>query len=345
MGSWQPLYVTGYLLNTLLFISAAYFVPSSNKLGLLLIALGVLSALVIISFPQTIVSPILLVVWVSFYPHVFSVKHAWFAWGLTNLVFLGLILLFKEDISSRLNTLSFIGFQLFSMVSTMAILRESKQKAELQGANLELILMQQLLQEKTKSEERLKIYRNLHDDIGQKLTALSLKIEHAKYRKPNNIDDFFSELKQEVSATLNQLRHIVKAARRQEQVDIGKVLKEVAAGIEQLTFTVHSPLSITSAELSEQLVYCLKEGISNALRHGKATEISLQVAEDDEQFTINLVDNGHFTNLAALECGSGLQGMQERLGAYAGKVQLLSNSLGGATLQLTLDNQYKRALA
>ena len=78
-------------------------------------------------------------------------------------------------------------------------------------------------------------------------------------------------------------------------------------------------LRLESVVLAEQLVLCLQEGISNAVRHGRATQLALQLNQQDELIMLSLTDNGRGLT-GKFQPGAGLIGMGERLSRYQGKL-------------------------
>jgi len=103
---------------------------------------------------------------------------------------------------------------------------------------------------------------------------------------------------------------------------------------------VISSLDINSLQLKQQLMFCLQEGVSNALRHGKANLFTFTSEKIDNSLMIELSDNGS-ANKAKSETsfGSGLTGMKERLIDFNGEVELLTNEKG-CTLKIHVEDCY-----
>ncbi|MEI8600503.1 ATP-binding protein [Shewanella sp. PP-Sp27a-2] len=119
-----------------------------------------------------------------------------------------------------------------------------------------------------------------------------------------------------------------------------------------VTLTCKTMKPLQSAELTQALLLVLQEGISNAVRHGKANQLQLSMEDSQSALVLQLSDNGvGLTRVAARNAsaksgtglngtgqfGTGLGGMQERLQPFNGKVQLRANdSAPGCQLTLTL---------
>ena len=333
--------ITGlYGLVILLFVSAVHGVDRSRRLGILFTLFGITTAIVLAAEPGTMVAPICLVVLVTLFPHFFTKPQSWALFALTNIILVTVLVLTKDSMLELSASLSFVGFQVFSLISAMLRLLAQQQKDALEKAHLDLLSAQNMLEEKSKSDERIRIARDIHDGIGQRLTALSLNIEHAKHRQPDDLGAYLTGLKGDVTGTLNDLRHLVSAFRRKDTVDIAGVVKRLAGKIETLTFTSDGPLVLIDAELTDHMIFCLQEGISNALRHGGATAISLKTSRGGDTVTVLLTDNGTFKQNTDTVGGSGLKGMTERLAPYGGTVSLEDSPAGGTALSLILPTRH-----
>jgi signal transduction histidine kinase len=117
-------------------------------------------------------------------------------------------------------------------------------------------------------------------------------------------------------------------------------------------FTVNSnqannSIDVNSLTLNNQLIFCLQEAISNALRHGKASKFILNFYKDKNMITLEISDNGQ--GCSQIITGNGLKGMQERLSEFNGKVNLKNNiknktnkniQPSGCTLHIQVEDNY-----
>ena len=114
---------------------------------------------------------------------------------------------------------------------------------------------------------------------------------------------------------------------------------------------------LQSAELTQALLLVLQEGISNAVRHGKANQLQLSMQDSQSALVLQLSDNGMGLTRGSArnasvksgtglngtgqfgtgQFGTGLGGMQERLQPFNGTLELRANdSAPGCQLTLTL---------
>jgi signal transduction histidine kinase len=230
--------------------------------------------------------------------------------------------------------------QIFGFSSLETILREEQAKDELATINQELLATRFMLKTSSEKQERLRISRDLHDAIGHQLTALSLNLELATHKVPTEFKPLLQENLQLAKTLLTNVRHVVKEMRAEEQFDLTTSLSNLVQQLPNCQLVIQSPLEINSLQLKQQLMFCLQEGISNALRHAKANQLTLINKKCDHRINIELIDNGNnFKTNSPYEFGSGLKGMEERLADFNGTVQLTSSPVG-STLTLNVEDCY-----
>ncbi len=251
------------------------------------------------------------------------------------------ILVFNgEFVNTFFHVLIYFMLQVFGFSTIEIMLREERAKEELAAINQELLATRFMLKSSSQKQERLRISRDLHDVIGHQLTALSLNLEVASHKVPSDFKPLLQDNLQLAKKLLADVRHVVKEMRDEEQFDLAANLKNLVSLLPDCQLTIQSPLSINSLRLKQQLMFCLQEGISNALRHGKANQLIVCNEKSDNSLTIELVDNG-VSSQENGPCvfGSGLKGMEERLADFDGTVQLIASPTG-CTLKLKVEDCY-----
>ncbi len=290
------------------------------------------------SFPKAILAPVLLTIWASFLPFLFQIRMLFMVWVIVNCIFISVLVWIKPGIQHTLSGISFIGFQLFSIATTSAMINAEQKREELEKTHNKLRSAQAMLSEVTKNEERLRIARDMHDSIGHRLTALSLALEHARHKPPSDTTEFYAKLKEDVSLTLNELRTIVSETRRQSVTSISHILQLLASEMPDITLECEEDIALTHTTLAQQIIYCLQEGMSNAIRHGHANHFNVTYRKTP-QHCIVLKDNGQC--LSEISVGNGLKGMQERLSPFGGQA-VLSAEKDGTTLSLSFQLPHDR---
>lgn len=197
----------------------------------------------------------------------------------------------------------------------------------------ELLAMQLEMQEKTMQE----IGREIHDNIGQKLTLASLYIQNLIYerkKKENTesienintiINDSLSDLRQ-LSKTLTDNSIATKSLVSLLQTECEKVSK-----LKKCWFTYDS--SIQSTEVTyhakSMLLRIAQEFIQNSLKHAECESIKLNMSQNESYILMELSDDGKgFDVNKTNSLGIGLQNMKQRTENIGGQFLLESGNSG-----------------
>lgn len=304
----------------------------------------VILVLTLIKFDKYDISPILLVLIATQLPSRFSRRNAMYI--LISITAAHFLILYDGHIlNSFFHVIIYFMLQIFGFSAIESALREVKAKEELSAINQELLATRFMLKESSQRKERLRISRDLHDVIGHQLTALALNLEVSRHKVPDEFKPMLEENLSHAKSLLSNVREVVKEMRTEEQFDLVEKLSALVDQLPDCKLKVESEIKINALSLKQQLMFCLQEGVSNAIRHGKATEFTLSTEKNDKDSIIYLADNGtvntEIDRKAETEgkWGSGLIGMQERLIDFQGKVVLLSTPVG-CTLKIQVEDSY-----
>lgn len=336
----------GYLLNLVIWL-LALALPIHRKRLLKTISLfGLVSVVVLSANPKTLLAPVILTFWMSYLPSLISEKQTWLVYIAVNCTLIGLLAMTQAEPQYLITTMSFTAFQLFAISSALQRIELSKQKSVIEKTNIDLISAQSLLLQKSKTDERQRISRNLHDSIGQQLTSLSLQTEHAlqtqSYKSEVDFSNYLKATKRDLREALNTLRKTVKQFKENDTPNLEVIMRLIASKIPNLEFEFSSSITITHVGLTEDLIYCCQEGLSNALRHGRADKIWINIFQQDGEVLVRLGDNGHSPvslEPQAPNSGNGLEGMAHRLKAYSASLRLTKNDTQGSCLEITIPAQ------
>lgn len=231
-----------------------------------------------------------------------------------------------------LSMLPVLGFQAFAaLTGHYASTRESARE-HLAQVNAELLATRRLLEESARAGERLKLSRELHDVAGHTLTALKLNLARLS-RDPSLAGreelQISSALADEL---LGQIRQVVSTLRAHDGLDLRAALEALAhpmPGV-RIAIDIQDQLRVDDIEQAEVLLRCAQEAITNALRHGRASEIRLGLRRTDDAFALTVENDG--TAPARIDYGNGLTGMRERLDAVGGTLEITSTPPRGLRL-------------
>jgi len=233
--------------------------------------------------------------------------------------------------------LIFFVLQIFAFSVIEATQREKKAKEEISAINQELLAARFMLKESSKKQERLRISRDLHDVLGHQLTALALNLEVTHHKVNDEFKTLTQQNLQQAKQLLQDVRNVVKEMRNEDKLDLISYLNALFQQLPHCLLTINNTATINSISLNQQLIFCLQEGVSNALRHGKANNFILDLQKNQNIISLSLTDNG--VGYQKLICGNGLIGMEERLADYSGKIKLTSATTG-CTLIIKAEDTY-----
>ncbi len=257
------------------------------------------------------------------------------ALALMGAINLALIVIWMQGISwssALLSLLPMIGFQTFAALTVHYATCAELARAELAQTHAQLLATQRLLEDSARSGERLRLSRELHDVAGHKLTALKLNLRLLQ-RDPALADR--DEVR--IAATLadellQDIRAVVSELRKHDGIDLKAAITTLTEQIPGTHFRVDidPALRVTDIDRAEILLRCAQEGITNALRHGRAHTIDVRCREVAGRIELSVSNDG--PPLKPAPFGNGLTGMRERLAAAGGELSLQPRKQGGAEL-------------
>lgn len=221
-----------------------------------------------------------------------------------------------------LSILPMLGFQAFAALTAMYAERSERGREALADMNAELQATQRLLEESTRSEERLRLSRELHDVAGHKLTALKLHLR-ALARTPSFADNEPLAISLQLAdELLADIRAVVGELRQHDGIDLGEALHALARPLPGVSITLlgRENARVASVAQAEALLRVAQEGLTNALRHGQSTRVTLRVEHVQGAVRLSVEDDGR--GRLPLSEGNGLRGMRERLAAFGGALNI-----------------------
>jgi two-component system sensor histidine kinase UhpB len=185
-------------------------------------------------------------------------------------------------------------------------------------------------------DERRRIARELHDEVGQALTAVLLQLDRAQASAAGEAAVRMREAREAARATLEEVRAIARNLRPEALDDLGlaAALRQLCAEAERAGVAVRRRIA-ADLELTpeaEVVVYRVaQEALTNALRHSGAERIELTLARGAAGGAVLRVgDDGCGTGRAPE--GGGLRGMRERALLAGGVLELGAAPAGGGTV-------------
>ncbi|WP_420572989.1 tetratricopeptide repeat protein [Kordia sp.] len=204
-------------------------------------------------------------------------------------------------------------------------------------------------------EQRLKISRDLHDNIGSQLTFIISSIDNLKYSLKDATPDFterLSTINFFTRNTINQLRDTIWAmnmdAIRFEDLEtrmmnhIGQA-KVLTGAVIEFSNEVSENTTFSSL-VGINIFRIMQESINNAIKHADSKMISIQFKETNDQYVLTINDDGNgFETIDNVE-GNGLENMKLRAEEIYSKLNIISQKAHGTTVQLTIDKTVTKTI-
>ena len=203
--------------------------------------------------------------------------------------------------------------------------------ADLEKAHGRLATAHVLLSERSRSEERLRIARDLHDAIGHQLTALSLNLEVASHFASGPVAEPVSKSRDLAREVLRDIGEVVSQL-RDPSPDLVAELQRLAQVITspRTKVDVDPAIEALPTEVRQVVFRVVQEAVTNAVRHSAASHAWVIVRLHRDDVFITVRDDG--AGVADLEPGNGLSGMRERVESIGGTLSWESVPGGGFTL-------------
>jgi two-component system, NarL family, sensor histidine kinase UhpB len=195
--------------------------------------------------------------------------------------------------------------------------------------------------------ERLRVARELHDEVGQTLTAVALQAERVAGDFPSQALSLH-EIVDTIHHSLDDVRRIVRELRPEALDDLGLTdalislcLRMEQQGAITVRRELESGLPALSSEVELVIYRVAQEALTNALRHSQATEVRVALRRADpvrldDSVTLGVTDDGRGLPEALESQTGGLAGMRERSILIGADIEIGPSADGGVEVCLTV---------
>jgi two-component system sensor histidine kinase UhpB len=188
--------------------------------------------------------------------------------------------------------------------------------------------------------ERLRVAQELHDQVGQELTAALLLLSRLDSQAPAGLRTAVLEAKDSVRASIEDVRRIAIELRPEALDDLGL---ESALAVLSDRFAERSRLEV-SCQVEKQLPHLspdqelviyrvAQEALTNVARHSGSNRAELSVQHDDGEVVLIVRDHGKGLQTDQVPA-SGIRGMRERAGLIGAELQIRNHPDGGTEVRL-----------
>ena len=236
--------------------------------------------------------------------------------------------------------------ELIGAMNCFQDITERKRAAkELEEANRQLRILSRRLFH-LQEEERRHLARELHDEVGQALTAAKINLQAAMKESDGAKSKRIDETAAILERLLGQVRQISLDLRPPTLDDLGLV-PALRSLLDQQGRRASVAVHLSAKNVPENLdpeiqTTCFRiaqEAITNAVRHANATRIDVELARENGNLRLQVRDNGRgfdADSVQAQAVGLGLIGIKERAALVGGRTKIVSSPNKGTTIEILL---------
>ncbi len=197
-------------------------------------------------------------------------------------------------------------------------------------------------------EERLRISRDLHDNIGSQLTFIISSVDNMKYLFKNTdekLNNKLLDISTFTRTTITQLRDTIWALNKDDitfddlKSRLYNYIEQAKLAQEKIHFEFDNQLTNNfslNAIQGVNLYRVVQEAINNAIKYSIASKIILKITETNSEINIDVIDDGIGFELNKISAGNGLQNMKNRADKINTLIRIESKPDEGTKICLTL---------
>lgn len=201
---------------------------------------------------------------------------------------------------------------------------------------------------RVQEEERTRISREIHDEIGQALTAISLNLKKLETnRKPSEVKKNLRSVQQIVDKATDFIHVFSRQIHPSMLEDLGlfPALRSFIRDFQETTgmrviMKFSGAVGHASVEQKAAVYRIVQESLTNVLKHSGTRKAWVTIRKYQEGITLDVADRGkgfelaHASEIGGRRQGMGLLGMRERTHALGGKLTVLSRPGLGTRLRV-----------
>ncbi|MET7280776.1 HAMP domain-containing sensor histidine kinase [Kribbella sp. NPDC005582] len=189
--------------------------------------------------------------------------------------------------------------------------------------------------------ERQRIARELHDEVGQSMTAVLLELKRVADRSQDpRVRTDLQQAQETTRSSLDDVRRLARRLRPGVLEDLGLISALTTLATDLSTHTglaVHRHFDSDVPPLDQQTELVLyrvaQESLTNVARHAEATEVTLRLSRADDSVQLVICDDGRGIGLA--QEGAGMRGMRERALLLGATLDIETGPHGGVQVSLS----------
>lgn len=189
--------------------------------------------------------------------------------------------------------------------------------------------------------ERKRLAVDLHDGLGGRLAGIKINLSRIATNATTTDADFGNVIRQ-LDISSNELRRIARNMMPESLLQLGlqaallDMCDSVSTIEARVIFQGYEIKPAIAPEIQMHIYRIVQELVTNAVRHGRATEILAQCSQNNSTFYITVEDNGigFDSTSGANKNGIGLMSVKNRVGYLMGKFDIVSETNQGTTVNI-----------
>lgn len=190
----------------------------------------------------------------------------------------------------------------------------------------------ELEKERQIDKERIRISREMHDDIGAGLTQISMMSESLKHKRitPDELEAIANTSRKLVSS-MSEIIWSLHSENKTLQQLYSYLREQLSSLLEysKIEYYIDFPDTheniVLSNEQLRNILLSIKEIVNNAVKYSKASKIKIDSKLDANSLVFHISDNGIGFDLSNIKKGNGLKNIKNRISEIGGEVTLISN--------------------
>ena len=191
--------------------------------------------------------------------------------------------------------------------------------------------------------ERMRVARELHDEIGQTLTAVTIQAERAAEGDPAFASDALSSVADAIRDSLDEVRRISRELRPEALDDLGLVNALIALctrvgaqGGVRVQRELQGRVPVLPPDVELVIYRIAQEALTNAVRHSGADSVTVSLSADAQNVSLRVADDGQGMPAQLPGDTAGIAGMRERALLVTGRLSIQSRPDQGTEVRLTI---------
>lgn len=237
--------------------------------------------------------------------------------------------------------LSLLGYLLYSQQKLKN--RQLKKENQLKDALVKIETQSRL------QNQRLRISRDLHDNIGAQLTFIISSLDNLKYgfKLPEKLNDKLKNISEFTTTTIYELRDTIWAMNKSEisfedlQTRISNFIDKANIASHNIAFNFNVKDDIIknkqfTSVIGMNVYRIIQEALNNAIKYAEASVISVNIYDAESKLNIVVEDNGKGFNLNLVSLGNGLNNIKKRAQDIGASVTINSELKKGTKIHLSI---------